>query len=145
MSLPSKGIPERGITAYGAKIHNRKERALSRLKDAFGSAVSFKVTADKMAEMMREAISPFKLPPYEQGFLDGYRGALREEVWRRHVRWQLYLDGVRVTSDEISAIADREESEGKERADTWKRVTGRHEWISNPDRAFTEFSPATGG
>jgi hypothetical protein len=142
MSLPSKRIPEKGITAYGAKIHNRKEKALARLKDAFSSARSFKVSADRMDEMTREAIVPFKLPPFEAGVISGYAQAIRDEIWHRDVRWQLYLDGSRVTSNEISAVADREESEGKQRAETWGRVMGRYEWISDPNRAFTEMTKA---
>jgi len=140
--LPSKGIPEKRITAYGAKVHNRYERALSRLRDRVAAARSFRCTADYLGIEIAAVLNSVKLPPYERGMLAGWATALREEIWNRHVRWQLYLDGARVTTREISAVADREESEGEDRAATWARVLGRHEW-DNGD-PFTELGPTTG-
>jgi hypothetical protein len=40
------------------------------------------------------------------------------------VRWQLYLDGARITSAEISPGSKDDE----DRLARWSRVVGRHEW-----------------
>ena len=87
MSLPSKGIPEKGITAYGAKVHNRHERMLSRLKDALVCVRQFRLTADEMYAKVREVIQSAHLPPEYRGHLDGYADATKDAIWRE-VRWQ---------------------------------------------------------
>lgn len=99
----------------------------------------------------RDPVETFSFASVEKLY-GPFAPSLREALWyqhyalwnyhaQAHARWQLYLDGRPVTCDEISIIADKEESEGKEWAETWARVTGRHEWDDTHRPFYDDAAP----
>jgi len=72
---------------------------------------------------------------YDRGRLAAANWALREYSVLTHARWQLYLDDVPVTSDEISA----KRAAGDE--DAWLRVKGRHEYDESHDPYYSPDEP----
>lgn len=85
------------------------------------------------------------------------RASLRDKHWSirdfaviAHSRWQLYLDGVPRTFDEIAAIADAESAKvvhlGRGPADdarlaVMRRICGRHEWDDSHDPFYADEPP----
>lgn len=61
--------------------------------------------------------------------------ALREYSVMTHARWQLYLDGKPVTSDEISAKREAGDEQ------VWYRVQGRHEYDNSHDPYYENKEP----
>lgn len=76
--------------------------------------------------------------------------SIRQFVIASHHHWQLYLDGARVTSEEITKQADIAIAAAAAaalagetavdildvRASIWRRVAGRAEWADAPGHAF---------
>lgn len=76
--------------------------------------------------------------------------ALRDYAVNALSRWQLYLDGVPRTFDEIATIADAESAKlahlGKGPADDARlaimhRICGRHEWEESHDPFYEDEAP----
>lgn len=74
--------------------------------------------------------------------------ALRDYAVNALSRWQLYLDGVPRTFDEIAAIADAETAaiehigpKHTARCAVMQRICGRHEWEASHDPFYEDVEP----
>ena|ERR1700677_774412 len=118
--------------------YRRAETAIMKLKEVHSEALHFRLNADSLHSKRAKARTD--VGPMQSGHTDyvsGYARALYDAYWK-NIKWQLWLDGKRVTSDQISCMADAHEAIGGVRSEIWAKVQGRHEYSTG--EAFTEFA-----
>lgn len=122
-------------TRYQTTEYNRHARLASTVRDVYSWARHFCPThVEIRANLTRQVYDTRdyrKLTPYYRGKLSGLIECLAESLYRADVVWQLYVDGIPRTSNEISAMRQS----GDE--NVWARVEGAHVWAWNPTKLFS--------
>src|SRR3990167_6814000 len=97
---------ETKITRYQTTEYNRYSRVALAVHDAYSCARSFGWTHEELRSRLSERVYQTrdyaKLTPYYRGKLAGLTECLMDAQYRHDLKWQLFLDGAPVTSNEVS-------------------------------------------
>lgn len=131
------GIPFERAYRYQRKL-------VSRVGDIFLRAECCHMTSEKISERMREEVYESvewrKTPEWVHAHVNGYYEAKRNELYRYHIGWVMWLDGELLTSKAIDALTLQENNAQratphtfpKEYKSPWSRIDSeksRHVWI----------------
>jgi hypothetical protein len=149
-----------GITAKRA--FNLQCKLVERADDLYSRAYWYCSTHEQIVESEQRKLWHSKewarVPSYVHSYVEGYVAAKREELYRHHLYWMVWLDGKLVTSKEVDErtkeehklILDRCNADCQDYAEPagyrspWSRIDSeqsRHVWVDNagnplPDKPF---------
>lgn len=85
---------------------------LRRAAAIHSQAISFKMASEDISREVRERLynsSEWKRAPrWVHSYVEGYMQARRENIYRHHMMWMLWLDGRLLTSKEVGVITELE-------------------------------------
>ena len=126
------------------RYYSAAQEITTKWRDGFRTHAPLHVAHEKISTW----IASLDVTITQKASLHDKHWALRDYAVHALSRWQLYLDGVPHTFDEIAAIADAAEAtvEGlkpKHEAHiaVMRRICGRHEWEASHDPFYEDEAP----
>ena len=87
-------------------------KLLKRTEDIFSQAISFKMASEDISREVRERLylSPEwkRSPHWVRSYIEGYMKSRRDNIYKYHMAWMLWLDGSLLTSKSIDFITENE-------------------------------------
>ncbi len=136
----------RSSKSRDARYYSAAQSLTIRWRDAFRKHEPLHVTHTAISEWIRD----LDITISQRTSLHDKNWALRDYAVNALSRWQLYLDGVPRTFDEIASVADVAAADvahlGHGPADdariaVMRRICGRHEWEASHDPFYENDAP----